>query len=158
MNQSDILLDENLDGKPLSIHDVTMASAGQRFVNNFIDGIAIWFLMVAYMMFLMLALGVFNNPAVADKIMEGPYIPLLMLMYFVPPVYYTLMEHFAGRTLGKFASGTKVVDRFGNKPSFMTCVVRTLIRIVPFEFVSAFSSSGRMWHDKWTHTFLIRTR
>lgn len=157
MSSENIILDENLDGNEFSTDQVVLASATQRFVNNIVDSVVVWILIMVYIMGILEFLGMFDNPD-PESLSEGPYISLAMWMYAIPPVYYISMEFFFGRTIGKYISGCRVADAYGNNPSFLNALLRTLIRVVPFEFVSAFSSSRRMWHDSWTNTFVIKTR
>ena len=44
--------------------------------------------------------------------------------------YFPLMEALLGRTVGKFATGTRVVNASGANPSFAQSIVRTLFRLV----------------------------
>lgn len=45
-------------------------------------------------------------------------------------VYYTVFEGMSGRTLGKLATGIRVVDENGNQPGFVSALVRTLLRFI----------------------------
>ena len=82
--------------------------------------------------------------------------PIIELVYlFSFPLYYTVCEYFFQKTLGKVFTQSLVVNEYGEKPDFKTIVVRTVIRFIPFEPFSFFSSN-RGWHDKWTNTYVIR--
>ena len=81
-----------------------------------------------------------------------------MSMYLVYPLYYTVFEAAAGRTLGKFVTGTKVVDQYGNKPSTKDAFLRSLSRFVPFEPFSFLGNTARGWHDTWTNTYVVNAR
>ncbi len=157
MSSDEFILDENLDGKQSFYDPVNLASTGQRFVNLLIDRIVVTFLTMGYMVAMMASLGLFDNPN-PDDFADGPYMTFAMFMYAIPPMYYTLMEHFFGRTLGKYVSGCKVVGEDGQRPTFANAFLRTLVRIIPVLFISAFFSSRRMWHDKWTRTYVVKTR
>ncbi len=70
-------------------------------------------------------------------------------------LYYLLSETFMHRTPGKFLTGSFVVNEYGEKPNFNAVLVRTVSRLVPFEPFSCLASSGRGWHDTWSHTFVV---
>ncbi len=78
---------------------------------------------------------------------------LLMLLCF--SAYFVLTEFFLQKTLPKIITRSIVVDEYGQRPSFVQVVLRTLIRFIPFEPFSHLSGNGG-WHDRWTKTFVIR--
>src|SRR4051794_2792806 len=46
-------------------------------------------------------------------------------------LYYTLLEGWTGRTVGKFITGIRVVDdRSGRAPGILSALVRTLLRLI----------------------------
>ena len=46
-------------------------------------------------------------------------------------LYYTLLEGWTGRTVGKFITGIRVVDdRSGRAPGILSAFVRTLLRLI----------------------------
>jgi hypothetical protein len=47
-----------------------------------------------------------------------------------------------------------VIDEYGNKPDFEKLIIRSLIRLVPFEIFSCWFSD-RGWHDRWSDTFVV---
>ena len=77
---------------------------------------------------------------------------LLLVSLF--PAYYIISEYYFQQTIGKFFTQSIVINEYGDKPDFKTIVVRTFIRIVPFEPLS-FLGEKRGWHDKWTNTYVI---
>jgi len=81
--------------------------------------------------------------------------PLMgLLVLFWLPIYYTISEYFFQQTIGKFFTNSIVVDEYGDRPDFKTIVVRSVIRIIPFEPFS-FLGNDRGWHDAWTDTYVI---
>jgi uncharacterized RDD family membrane protein YckC len=68
-------------------------------------------------------------------------------------IYYGLSESLTGRTLGKLATGTRVVNNKGITPSVNEILLRTLCRFVPFDALSFFGDSG--WHDDWSKTKVV---
>jgi uncharacterized RDD family membrane protein YckC len=69
-------------------------------------------------------------------------------------IYYLLSEAVLGGSPAKFLTKTRVIDYNGAKPSFKKITIRTLLRLVPFEAVSFFTSDG--WHDKWSETLVVK--
>lgn len=72
-------------------------------------------------------------------------------------LYYVIMEYFfKGRTFGKFCTKTKVVMLNGDDLSLGAALWRNLIRLIPFEFISAFMGEEcNPIHDKWSQTEVI---
>ncbi len=75
----------------------------------------------------------------------------LILMF----AYFILFETVWGKSPAKFITRTKVVNEDGSKPTASTIALRTLCRLIPFDFVSFFSSNPRGWHDKLSKTIVI---
>lgn len=70
--------------------------------------------------------------------------------------YYILMEYFLGKTVGKYITKSKVVNRDGSKINFRTAVIRYLCRWIPFEYVSlALGNDAKAWHDILSKTYVI---
>lgn len=75
--------------------------------------------------------------------------------------YYLLMETFFGFTIGKLATGTRVVDERGERPSSRQLLIRTAMGFVPLEPISAFGEKGSEplpWHDTVAKTRVARRR
>lgn len=78
------------------------------------------------------------------------------ILYLIFPLYYILFENFLQRTPGKYISKTIVVNDYGEKPSFKTIIIRTLVRYIPLEAFSCLDDYSRGWHDKWSNTYVIK--
>lgn len=74
---------------------------------------------------------------------------LLIITYYL---YYFLFELFMGQTIGKMVTKTKVIyTKDGGNPKFINILLRTLLRLIPFDFLSfLFSSKGI--HDLFSKT------
>ncbi len=77
---------------------------------------------------------------------------LTLIIYFT---YYILFETLLHRTLGKFITQTKVVMEDGSKPGVLDIILRTLCRLIPFEFFSFLGEKGRGWHDSMSNTYVV---
>lgn len=75
--------------------------------------------------------------------------------------YYVVMEGLFGFTFGKLVTGTRVVDERGERPSSRQLLIRTAMRFVPLEPISAFGENGSEplpWHDTVSKTRVVRRR
>jgi uncharacterized RDD family membrane protein YckC len=73
-------------------------------------------------------------------------------------VYYLSFEGLAGRTPGKFACGTCVVDLQGGPPRFGQVVGRTFARLIPFDAFALLLSEDALpkaWHDSLANTRVV---
>ncbi len=121
------------------------ATTGQRFVNYLIDLIGF------YAVFFIVSI-VFNAVGLYSSI---AFIYLASFATFL--IYYTVLEGSSGRTLGKLVTKTKAIKVDGSPLNFKNAFLRSLCRMVPFEFFSAFSG-GQMWHDRWTDTMVVQNK
>ena len=78
-----------------------------------------------------------------------------MLLLFC---YYMAFEGFFSRTVGKFVTGSIVVNKSGFPPSFGQLLGRTLARFIPFEPFSFLGSGTRGWHDSLSGTYVVKYR
>ncbi len=79
-----------------------------------------------------------------------------LIVFLLAPAYYTLMEFYFQQTPGKMITGSIVIDSYAQKPDFRICLLRTLIRVVPFEAFSCFGTPCRGWHDSWANTYVVK--
>jgi uncharacterized RDD family membrane protein YckC len=131
------------------------ATAGQRFVNRLVDFIVIYLMLIV--VFRLIIYLYINTRLVVPL---GWYRWLIyFIAYFLTFIYYICFEGLSGgRTIGKFCTKTKVVkDNPEESPiTAKDAFLRTLVRLVPFNGLSAFG--GHPWHDLWTHTKVIKIK
>jgi uncharacterized RDD family membrane protein YckC len=138
------------------------ASTGQRFGNFIIDALVMYFgmnyisgIIIGFVLSIL-------APDFLDRAInyqeQGPLLVLLYLAGIISNVfYYTLSEKlFRGYTLGKLLTGTRAIRTDGGELTWRDSFLRSLSRLVPFEPFSAFD--GSPWHDRWTKTYVIKTR
>jgi uncharacterized RDD family membrane protein YckC len=135
-------------------YDATeLASRGRRFLNFLIDYVGF----ILFSMFVGALVGFVYPPAIYALQDAGTLvnyvvgIPLWIL-------YYLSQEALFGRTLGKLATGTRVVSAMGGTPNFGQLLGRTAARYIPFEPFSFFGRDAVGWHDSLSNTRVIRTR
>lgn len=76
--------------------------------------------------------------------------------YLVVYLFYCFIsESLFQKTVGKWCTGTLVVDLNGNKPNFMNLMKRTLVRAIPFEVLSFLTANARGWHDTLSETYVV---
>lgn len=154
--QTDQLPEENTFATESAEHsweqelEYRRASLGKRFANYLIDtiGMYLFVFMVSFILAIVLAMMGIDLSAQHDGI-----IFLIALSAFVG--YYFFQEGFGGRTIGKYITGTRVVDLAGNPPSKNAVLNRTLCRLIPFLPFSLLYGSGDGWHDRVSKTRVI---
>lgn len=128
-----------------------LASTGQRFLNYLID-VIIFDIIIAIVKvaFLYRITTLYVDYTFTNVLLR------LLISYIGFVVLYFISESaFKGRTIGKFITGTKVINEDGTEPETRTYLLRSFSRIVPFEPFSALGNPCRPWHDKWTKTFVV---
>ncbi len=142
------------------LYQFTEATRTQRFLNLLIDsifmqyglGILTGYLLVEFLLIVSpdLAYSWFGQE---DGFNFLAIYALSILNYLF---YYTICEkYFKGYTLGKLITGTRAIRVDGQELTFKDAILRSLVRMVPFEHFSGF---GEPWHDTWTKTMVIKTR
>ena len=78
------------------------------------------------------------------------------LIFFASYIaYYVFMETKYQKTIGKFITKTKVVNKNGTKPEVGDILRRTFCRLIPFDRISfLFTSNG--FHDRLSDTTIIK--
>lgn len=80
-------------------------------------------------------------------------ISLGVLLYVA---YYSVLEFYFKKTLGKYLTRTNVVHRDGDEITFSTIFKRTISRLIPIDiFYYLFSKKGL--HDRLSTTLVIKT-
>ena len=126
-------------------------SIGKRFIHFVIDYLFVSFLLLPLLgalIGIVSALSGIDRSSMNEILISYRFLLGAGAMIF----YYVLFEYFLNKTIGKVLTRSIVVTETGTKPSFKNCLLRTLIRFVPFEPFSILSSDSKMWHDKWTKT------
>jgi uncharacterized RDD family membrane protein YckC len=120
-----------------------LANRGKRLVNYIVDSLIVAVLTMP-------AAELISNFGIDIDNKENLYLIIAITSF----LYYTIFEATAGITLGKRITGTKVVDEYGEKPSLLTILLRSLFRFIPLYFISfLFSEVG--WHDSLSKTRVV---
>lgn len=135
--------------------NVATVSIGKRFIHFVIDYLFVSFLLLPLLGAL---IGIVSALTGVDRSSMNKILSYRLLLGAGTMIlYYILFEYFLNKTIGKFLTRSIVVTETDTKPSFKSCVLRTLIRFVPFEAFSILSSDSKMWHDKWTKTVVTNS-
>lgn len=134
---------------------VRTVAPGPRFGHFIIDLIA--FQIVIYLIEYALAmLLVLSNFSIILNLSVS-LISLILLLLIYPTLYATC-EMIWQKTPGKFLTKTIVIDEYGNKPEALAIILRSLIRVVPFEAFSCLGDKynrSHAWHDRWSNTWVV---
>ncbi|MFK7816373.1 MAG: RDD family protein [Gammaproteobacteria bacterium] len=136
-----------------NFHEVHPAGNWKRFSNYLIDYIAIYF----FSMIVGVAIVLLSGETGIQRLESITPIEEIALGFIVYSSYYLLFEFYTGKTIGKFITGTRVVNEHGGKPTFNQILGRSLSRLIPFEPLSFFGASGRGWHDRFSKTYVVET-
>jgi uncharacterized RDD family membrane protein YckC len=137
------VLNETYSGNPLVEGQV---DGWVRFANYFIDRVII--ILLSFLAGVVIAL---NGYYATISTLES-----YLLSYTLIIMYFSLMEGLTGRTVGKFVTGTIVVNENGFKPEFSQIIGRTFCRLIPFEAFSFLGESHSGWHDTISKTKVIK--
>lgn len=124
------------------------ADKGARLGNVIVDTI----LVLIFMQLLSIILYLIPEDVAEDYIIAFSIYPAVAYVG-----YHFFFEYVLGKTPGKFLTRTKVVDERGNKPLVGRLLIRTVLRLVPYDTVSfLFGFIGL--HDSISKTFVVEDR
>lgn len=127
--------------------DSKKVSSLTRFIHFIVDTIAYSILTMIFSFIL----GLFINPS--DQNLMTILVYLMFAIGFFG--YYVFMETKYQKTIGKFITKTKVINKNGTIPELGDIVRRTFCRLIPFDRISfLFTSNG--FHDRLSDTTLIK--
>lgn len=148
---------ENTEQHLLSEPEVELVPASllKRLANYLVD-IVIFSFFVSFLI-------IFAKPVypLADKLMAKQPIGFMdqLLVSFVYGLYMSVSEALLkGKSIGKFLTGTRAVDEAGYPVNSQTAFIRGLVRIIPFEQISAITlnfSAPFPWHDRWSRSLVV---
>lgn len=136
--------------------ELVPASILKRLANYLIDVIIFSFIISFFLVFL--------APVypLANKLMAKQPISFLdqLMVSFIYGLYMSVSEALLkGKTIGKYITGTRAVDDETGQPiNGQAAFIRGLIRIIPFEQISALSLNFTPpfpWHDRWSKSRVV---
>jgi len=139
------------------VDEYVFASMGQRFLNYLLDAFMqfIFMVVLAIVSFIIGDLLGTKKPVEFVAKLDQNRIALYTVTYAMTLIYYNVFEILFARTIGKFITGTVVVNEFGEKPSHENILIRSLCRLIPFNPLSVLMFGGRGWHDSISKTYVV---
>lgn len=134
--------------KQFKIANYILTSKQKRVLNWIIDILIMKFIVVIVLFFL-------NSYTIANRIYSFDMIERYLFWSIIIFVYYSTTEFFLSRSLAKYFTKTIVVMEDGSKPDISTILVRTLVRIFPFEPLSFLRGRALGLHDEKSRTFVV---
>jgi len=81
---------------------------------------------------------------------------ILITKLLLYPAFYFFFEYNWQRTPGKFLTKCRVINEYAEKPDLRQTLLRSLLRLVPFEAFSCFADKYSVgWHDRWSKTVVV---
>ena len=128
-----------------------------RILNLIVDLICLYVALYVLALILGADLGVLRAlsrvPIVGDP---GSFVLLLLIAGAF--AFYFLFEYRLGRTPGKLLTNTRLMAPTGQAPSRRAILLRTLVRFIPFEWISFFKATPVGWHDSLSGTIVVEER
>jgi uncharacterized RDD family membrane protein YckC len=135
-----------------------IASQGKRFLNYIIDIIVIYISILILTIIVGIIQSILGNESYLIWLENISDLEGYLVFFSVMIPYFILMEKFTSRTIGKFITGTIVVDKNGETPNLETILKRTFCRIIPFDGLSYLGSPSRGWHDSMSDTYVVNKK
>lgn len=132
-----------------------LASKGKRLANFVIDYIIRIILIFVLSLFVAIYAYLVGSEDILNAMENISTLTEYLIAFLMLIIYYVVFESINGRTIGKYITNTKVLMIDGSKAQSDKIVLRTLSRIVPFEFLSFLGSDDTGWHDTWTDTVVV---
>lgn len=135
-------------------HDM-LAPKMQRFANMLVDSIIMSILMGLIVVVAVIIYRFLENDSMLLWLMELNPFEAYLFASLVNTLYYVLLESTTGGTIGKFITNTRVVTLNGQKPPLKSIVIRSLVRLIPFEGFSFIGNYSNGWHDNLSGTAVV---
>jgi uncharacterized RDD family membrane protein YckC len=128
------------------------SSREKRMFNWIIDSIIVFIISLGFSLLAIFLLQIFDF----KKIMSYENV-IFPAVYFL---YYFIFESLFKRTIGKLLTKTKVVhlNDISQRVTIGQILLRSVIRLIPIEFLSYFSEDPVGWHDNASNTIVINIK
>lgn len=145
---------EETNRKPFKVTEELMAKPEQRFLNWVLDTVALIFIVLFFVVVISVVAKSYGNKTVIPYIMLHP-IGQYTFVSIIRLLYYICLETWFGRSIGKFATKTIVVDENGERVTHEVILIRSLCRLIPFYEISFLFNPNRWWHDTISKTYVV---
>lgn len=141
--------------KPFFITPQVLAPFYKRLLNLLIDIVLISFI-VAILLIIGNALADgYGYTSLKTNLEKPDNLRTRLLLSTVCVMYYGLFESYLQRTPAKFITGTRVIRMDGTQPTEWNILLRSLLRQIPFEFLSFIGLVPVGLHDMLSKTLVI---
>jgi uncharacterized RDD family membrane protein YckC len=141
--------------KTIAITDAMLATRGQRFANYLIDLIIHNFINLIPLIVGWLLYEFFGNDELSVWLDELNPVVDFLISYVIIVIYFMIMESLTGRSIGKYATNTKVLMADGSEPEPYAIFIRSISRLIPFEAFSFLGDIPKGWHDTISKTVVV---
>ncbi|WP_025141793.1 RDD family protein [Pedobacter jeongneungensis] len=124
------------------------ASSGKRLANYIIDLIVFYIILFG----IYICIGILL-PGILDGIND--LLDRLIAMVCYGFIMCLIEAVSRGKSIGKLITGTKAVNLDGSDIDFGKAFTRNMIRVIPFNAISALSNPCDPWHDRWSDTMVV---
>jgi len=147
----------NFNRRPLppiayNMTELIYASKTKRLINFLVDSILI---LIIFLALLYLAARLILESGIPSYLEIGRSYSIEPFFLFIMFSYYLIFEGIFETTPGKLITKTKIIKHNGEKVRFGDLILRTLIRIIPFDPFSFLTKDSYGWHDKLSKTRII---
>ena len=149
-------------GSPTEPEIIRLPLAGRllRLLNALVDSAVLYLIMFAAFAVLRTLFPENERYTLTNLVMGNGWVWWESILFQAPfsIAYYTIMEVLTGKTVGKMATQTRVVNQEDGGPiTWQQGILRSLVRMVPFEFVVyLFTPTGL--HDRAGKSLVIDER
>lgn len=131
---------------------VNVVSSGLKFAHFLVDYICFQIVINIVSYFFQIILN-FTDFNATINLTLALYTSIILLLLY--PGLYAFSEFMWQRTPAKFLTKSIVIDEYGNKPELRAIILRSFIRLVPFEPFSSLGETSSGWHDRWSKTWVV---
>jgi uncharacterized RDD family membrane protein YckC len=134
--------------KEFRIKKFLLASKQKRVLNWIIDS-------VIKLIIFRLIISSLNSSTISSGVNSLDMIERYLFWSVISFVYYGVTEVFLSRSPAKYLTKTIVVIEDGSKPSVITILTRTILRILPLEPLTFLRGRALGLHDENSKTFVV---
>lgn len=129
----------------------------KRFLNLLIDYLVIFHLAIFVGVFLGTLFVLTDNAELISgeqNVFKNSNVKIILSLSIVFSYYFICETFLKGKTLGKYATETRVRKISGGKPTSQDILIRCLLRFIPLEPIS-FLFGKKGWHDEFSKTQVV---
>ena len=129
----------------------------KRFFNLLIDYLVIFHLAILVGFFLGTLFVITDNSELISgeqNVLKNSSVKITLSISIIFFYYFICETFMKGKTLGKYATKTRVRKISGERPTSKDVLIRCLLRFIPFEPIS-FLFGKKGWHDEFSNTQVV---